>query len=77
MNADMTSHFVKHVMHHALDHPPPRKTHPCEHAVVLRDGVGTHIWLNVMIEYIRLGVRGDATCANLNCYLSAREGLIN
>jgi len=48
--------YLKDIIYPALGCPKPRATHPGQQGVVICDGVGTHIGINVVMKAVELGL---------------------
>ena len=48
--------YISDVLYPALGYPKPRTTQPGEQGVIICDGVGTHLWYQVAMKAIELGM---------------------
>ncbi len=48
--------YIEEVLHPALSYPKPRSTHPGEQAVIICDGIMTHLGYHVGTKAIALGM---------------------
>ena len=73
MNEAMNLHYVKNILWPALGYPKPRATHPGQQAVVICDGVGSHITLPVLELFAELGIEVILRVPNLSCRLQGED----